>query len=212
MVSFHRGAEANDRNKIDGNGDLPLSQVLDVTRDAWNEESAKVEDWEENKPGEVLDQTIGLATVYHQELAPTVRPIAAERQFIIEDESWDLPLLGYIDVEEESRIIDRKTAGKSWSQGDVDSALQGSIYLLARHLENKPEAMDYHIAVKLKTPKVQELKRERIDHLHTVVYVERVQQAILSAVSTGLFAPCSPGAWNCSPKWCGFHTICPFGQ
>jgi RecB family exonuclease len=209
--SLHKAAEHNYAYKVETHEDLPTEEVLDVCRDAFLKESEAVEDWEDSKPSVALDETIGITTAYQTELAPSVQPVHVEREIVLTDDSWRYPILGYTDVEDDSRVIDIKTAGKKKSQSDLDSSLQGGIYLLHRHRAGLPENMDWHVAVKAKTPSVQVISRQRVDHVHTVRFVARVQEAIDVALKSGVFAPALPGSWHCSERFCGYWSICECG-
>ncbi len=210
-TSVHAAAEHNYAYKVETHEDLPADEVLDVARDAFKEREPEVEDWEDEKPGAALDVTVGLARVYHAELAPQVQPVSVEREFVLEHDRWLIPLLGYMDVEDERRVIDIKTAGKRKTQADLDTSLQGGIYLLAREQEGLPAAMEWHVAVKTKEPAAQVLTRERVDHEQTIALVERVEESVLVATKTGIFTPALPGSWWCSERFCGYWKRCPFG-
>lgn len=209
-ASVHRGAEYNYSYKVETGEDLPTDEILDVTRDAFSLESEAVEDWADTKPGKALDESVGMASVYHTELAPTVAPIYVERELVLEDETWPLPILGYMDVEEEFRVIDIKTSSKKKSQDDLETNLQAGIYQLARHREGLPDRFDWHVAVKTKTPITQVLTRETRNHDRTIRLIATIEAAVLLACEHDLFPPGLPG-WHCSEKFCGYWHMCEFG-
>jgi hypothetical protein len=33
---------------------------------------------------------------------------------------------------------------------------------------------------------------------------------MLTQIHTGLFPPCDPSAWICSPQWCGYFWTCKY--
>jgi hypothetical protein len=211
-TSFHRTAEENYRLKIDTHEDMPLEYLLDVTRDAFAEASEDV-DWslEDVEPAEAVDEAIGLTRVWHKELAPIVQPIAVERKLVIEDPSWLLPVIGYVDTDTVFNIIDHKTAGKRKTQADLETDVQSSIYLLDGFKEFSAQTFQWHVMVKNKTPVTQVLNRETFDPEKTVKFVAHQQKVIANAVETGLFGAADPSDWSCSPRFCGYWFICPWG-
>jgi len=208
--SLHTGAEFNYAYKVETFEDLPVDEVLDCTRDKFVQGQGQVEDWEDEKPSEVLDQTVAMMACYQQELAPVTQPTAVEREILIAHPDWELPVLGYIDLETEARAIDLKTASKSKSQSDLDDSLQAGIYQLQRDQEGLSGDFDWHVAVKTKVPKVQVLSKQTRNLEQTVHVVGQVERAMTAAVKSGIFMPAAPGSWKCTPKWCGYYTICPY--
>ena len=97
--SVHKSAEYEYAYKLEAGEDAPLDECLDVARDTFELEAEQVEDWEGTKPSAVLDETVNLARLYREELAPAVMPVSVEREILLSDESWPWPLLGYVDVE-----------------------------------------------------------------------------------------------------------------
>lgn len=209
-TGVHASAEYNFAYKIDTHEDAPQDECLDVARDEFYKAAEDITEWKD-KPSVALDQTIGMAKAYHVDLAPTVQPVAVERKVVVEHNRWIFPLLGYLDVEEDTRVIDLKTSGKKKTQTDIDTSMQAGIYLLSREQDGKPATFDWHVAVKTKTPTTQVLTRSCTDHGHTVAFVERVQEAIIHANSTGTYTPALPGQWWCTEKFCGYWDRCEFG-
>ena len=210
-TSLHRATEYNYAYKVDTAEDAALDEVLDVARDAFVSESESIEDWEDEEPGPALDTAVSLARVYHTELAPTVMPVEVEREFVLEDESWRWPCLGYEDVLTAESVIDIKTAAKKKSQSDLDTSLQAGIYLLERHLSEKPERFAWHVAVKTKTLTTQVLERSVVEPERVRLLVSRVQAGMQQVLDTGLAMPAQPGSWACSERLCGFWRLCEYG-
>lgn len=209
--SVHKSAEYEYAYKLEAGEDAPLDECLDVARDTFKLEAEQVEDWEGTKPSAVLDETVNLARLYREELAPAVMPVSVERELLISDESWRWPLLGYTDVEEIGRVIDIKTAKAKKSQSDLDNSVQAGIYLLDRHRAGRPEAFTWHVVTKAKTPQAQTIDRTVIDHERTVRYVAAIQAGIHQALESGVFLPAQPDSWTCSERFCGWYRQCPYG-
>lgn len=209
--SVHKSAEYDYAYKMETEEDAPVDEVMDVARDAFQAEAEQVEDWEDAKPAAVLDETVDLARLYRLELAPTVMPVAVEREILLEDETWPWPLLGYLDVEDAERVVDIKTSKAKKSQADIDASVQAGIYLLERHRSGQPEAFTWHVVTKAKKPAAQIIERGVIDHGRTVRYVALVQAGIQQALESGIFMPAQPDSWACSERFCGWYTTCPYG-
>lgn len=210
-TSLHAGAEYNFAYKMEAHEDAPLDDVLDVARDTFERESERIEQWEGDEPGPAKDAAVNLTKVYHAELAPTVQPVAVEREFLLTDDSWTWPVLGYQDVLDEAGVIDIKTSGKKKTQSELDTSLQGGIYLLERHMAGEPERFSWHVAVKTKTPSTQILERTRVEPDRVKLTIGRVQSAMLQVMDTGLAMPAEPGSWACSERFCGYYKQCEYG-
>ncbi len=210
-TALHAGAEYNYAYKLETGEDAARDEVLDAARDAFVAGQEHIEDWEGNEPGLALDVAVWLTEVYHAELAPTVQPTAVETEFVLTDEAWPWPVLGYQDVQTAEGVIDIKTAAKKKTQADLDTSLQAGIYLLERNRAGGPEGFSWHVAVKTKTPTTQVLTRERIEPERVALTVARVQAAMQQVIASGLAMPAAPGSWVCSERFCGFWRLCEYG-
>jgi len=90
----------------------------------------------------------------------------------------DVSIIGYPDYiakgEKKPKIIDVKTAGRSWSEADIDKKIQGEIYvMMAEDSLGELADFEYHVLVKTKTPKIQiihiEITQERLDQLLNLI-------------------------------------------
>lgn len=210
-TSLHRSAEFNYAYKLETETDAELDDVLDVARDAFTEESERIENWEGDEPGPALDQAVALARVYHLELAPLVKPVAVEREFVLESDEWRWPVLGYEDVVDDLGVIDIKTAGKKKTQAELDVNLQAGIYLLERHHEGAPENFRWHVAVKSKTPASQVLERTTLEPEKVALTISRLEAGMQQVMDTGLAMPAEPSSWACSERFCGYWNLCEYG-
>jgi len=78
-----------------------------------------------------------------------VQPIQVETRFEVDIPGVAVPVIGYIDVNEALRAIERKTARAKTVVVKPGWRLQGLVYQYA-----KRQPVDYHVSVKTKTPAV----------------------------------------------------------
>jgi hypothetical protein len=157
-----------------------------------------------------LEAAVRLTKLYRESLAPAIQPILVEEQLTL-DVGLELPLQGTIDVlTEEHWLPDLKTADKSKSRGEADHSLQLTFYagLVAHHTGKWPEKISLEILVNLKEPKLQSLPITRgpEDWANLILRVH----LLLAQIRAGLFPPCDPGSWVCSPSWCGYFWTCKY--
>jgi putative RecB family exonuclease len=206
--AVHRGQEANYRQKIESKTDLPLADVQDVVSTEFDAAAQETE-WalDENR-GQVKDESISLASLYHREIAPTVQPDFVEEEVFVELEPG-LNLKGFIDVVQSGGIIrDTKTTGKTPPADVADKSLQLTAYSLAyRSLTGQAEAelcLDY--LVNTKQPKVVTLRTSRVED--DVKRFRATAERISKAIQTGIFYPREEGNNLCSPQYCGYYQLC----
>ena len=217
----HKSVEENLRHKIATGHLLDEDQVADIARDAvnqaWDREGVTLVD-EENLDGEervrgkTVDVAVKLARLHHTDLAPSLEPIAVERQFTLELPGRPVNLAGTIDIEEADGIRDTKTFAKRPRQVDVDRSIQLDLYGLAKKtLDGKnPRRIALDVLVKNKTPALQVYQTTRDDSDYQALLM-RVD-AVTSAIQSGMFLPTTPDNWRCSAKFCGYYDLCPFGR
>jgi putative RecB family exonuclease len=144
---------------------------------------------------------------------PPENIIAVERRFLVplqnsRGEYLETPLLAVVDLLTQNDgllvVQEFKTAGRAYSQGEIDSSLQATCYSQAISEEyGKSPQIGYGVLVKTKTPKFQQLitsrgetERRRLGDL-----VEVIDEA----VSNETFYPIE-GPLNCTG--CSFRSAC----
>jgi hypothetical protein len=218
-TGYDRGAEANCRQKIESRVDLPARDIVDASVAAFEAETAGgylLTNEEANVGpakvlGEAKDKLVQLAELHAAEVAPDYQPVAVQHRQLIVFPSASHDLLTVTDLrDDQRRVTDFKTAAKSKPAGSIHFDLQLTIYAAAYTIDmgEMPSEVRQDVAVKTKTPKRQVLRSQRtVADFQALVH--RVN-AILSSIRAGSFPPCSPGSWNCSPKWCGYWDMCPY--
>lgn len=207
--AVHRGLEYNYRQKIETHEDLPLSEVQEAASDAFDSMLAYVQWDEEEDPGQFKDQTIGLVSFYHQEVAPTIQPVMVEQQVLIEVPETNFVIKGYIDlVDSKGYIRDTKTKNITPPQKTVDQSLQLTTYAMGyRQLTGKTEAgviLDNIVNLK-KGPKYAPLVSQRTEQ--DIKRLTNIARSIINCIKTGTYCP-NPNSTMCSESQCDFWKIC----
>ena len=216
----HRANASDLLNKMDSGNLLSDDEVkaiaADATKREWESQDVALDEEEKAEgadkvKGDAIDRSVSLATLYHEQIAPVVEPTGIEQKFTLPLPSGD-ELTGFIDVNTATRIRDGKTSAKSPTADAADQSLQLTGYIWADWESSgrtliKEGSLDY--LVSLKKPKAMELKTTRTEddfaRLHARLDVAG------QIIRAGLFPPCDPGQWCCSPKWCRYWGRCPFG-
>ena len=160
---------------------------------------------------EAMKSTLSMTRVFAAGIAPRIQPALVEQFVRIPLTKHSHDLLGRLDIAtDEDLVVDLKTSNRKKNQGDVDRSDQLTFYEAAFEFETgrscKGAALE--VIVQTKTPSIQTLHR---------VGGERDRQILLAKINTmltglksGVFLPAAPGAWCCSPKYCGYFGSCPF--
>jgi len=231
----HAALEVTHHHLVDHETPAPTEQLLSCFSDKWEEISLLVEDWEGAVPGQIKDVGIALVRLYNSTVAPNVRPQVDAQQVRGIEKKFEItvggvPMLGYIDLidansdiamshEELERIrsvmgpkwvaadlrtsiADFKFTGKTMAQAVVDGSLQLTMYSLATGIA----AVRFDQLIKTKVPKIKRAVSVRTSRDHA--WLKHLVREVAEAVSKGVFPPCDPTEWVCSPKWCGYWAMC----
>lgn len=219
-TGFHRGAEYNFRQKLDSHSDLPAQDIIDAAVAAFEAEVDKgVELAGDDKlrgktivVAETKDDLVSVVTVHAKDQAPDYQPVFVEQEFTISIPDSTRDLKGIIDLADDlRRVTDLKSAGKSKSQSDADNSVQLTIYAAGHHaLTGNPPSevrLDTIVTTKTKTYRNVVGSERGVEDFQALAH--RIE-VVNSGVDKGVFAPATPGAWWCGPKWCGYWNSCPF--
>jgi len=215
----HTAVQADLTEKLAVKHLLPDEKVEELVRDATNaawEEGVLLTDderalGEKKLRGETVDSAVTLAGLHHKQVAPVLDPTHIERTVRVEADNYPYDLMGIIDLQEPGRVRDLKTSSKTPPKTAADSSLQLTFYSLAAKVADgeAPKAVYLDYLVALKTPKYVELPSTRGPHEWNAL-LRRIEH-IANAIQSGVFVPTSPDSWCCSPRYCGYWDICPFG-
>jgi hypothetical protein len=216
----HKAAQINHEQKLHSQEDLPVEALQDAARDYYlrliqGEGVFIPKDQLAEKDtllARGLDATVRLTQLYRESLAPAIQPLLVEEQLTL-DAGLDLPLQGTIDVlTTDHWLPDLKTADKSKGPKEADYSLQLTFYagLVAHQTGQWPEKISLEVLVNNKEPKLQSLPTTRgpAEWANLLVRIH----LMLAQIETGLFPPCDPGAWICSPQWCGYFWTCKYSM
>jgi hypothetical protein len=214
----HKAAQLNHEQKLHCQTDLPVGDLQDAARDHYltliREEGVFIpKDQLRDKDkllASGLDATVRLTKLYRESLAPAIQPLWVEEKLTL-NAGLDLPLQGTIDVlTNDNWLPDLKTADKSKGPKDADYSLQLTFYagLVAHQTGTWPKKVSLEILVNNKEPKLQSLPTTRgpKDWGNLLLRVN----FMIAQIETGLFPPCDPSAWICSPNWCGYFWTCTY--
>lgn len=203
--SVHGALEDNYTQKLVTRQDLSITHLTDIFSDNWEQQAQEILFEEDEKPGKIKDQGIGMLRVYHHEVAPKVYPVYVEHGFELPIPGTDRTLKGYIDlVDEDGVIVDHKTTKRAMQERTVATDLQLTAYAFAyRGLEGRDEAgLRFDVMVRTKNPKIQQLRATR-----TQQDIDRFLQLLRQvnrAIETGLFYPNE----NFMCPSCGYRDMC----
>lgn len=146
----HATIEENFRRKIDSHEDMSIPDVQGLfaeTIDRLTDEAGEV-DWERSSQSEAKDLGVKMVTVYREKVAPRVQPIQVEQKVEIPLDA-PVPLIGYVDIETENVIVERKTSARKKSVPSQDQLIQSRLYQAA-----KLKPVHFQITTKTKEPAV----------------------------------------------------------
>ena len=131
-------------------------------------------------------------------------------------------LLGYIDLvhatEEGTALADYKITSKKMSLSDLSNSLQFNLYSLmtgigdiqihnlvktnGKALPKKPASdglTDYTSNLRVISHRFDGSQAE---------HFENMVEAAARLITSGIFMPCDPTSWACTPTWCGYWNLC----
>jgi len=189
----HEAAQINHEQKLQTQEDLPVADLTDAARDHYvrliTDEGVFIPKDQIAEKDTLLakgrDAAIRLTELYRVSLAPAIQPLLVEEKMTM-DAGLDLPLQGTIDVlTTDNWLPDLKTADKSKGPKEADYSLQLTFYArLVAHQTGKWLEDWANLLLRI--------------------------NLMLAQVQTGLFPPCDPSAWICSPQWCGYFWTCTY--
>jgi hypothetical protein len=106
------------------------------------------------------------------------------------------------DLEDEAGVSDYKVTTNKKPQSEADSSLQLTLYSYMR--KQKKVRLDQII-------KSGGGRAERTYSSRTpgdFKWMTTVLQRAWAVITSGVFAPCDPTSWVCTPKWCGWYKMC----
>ena len=217
-TGVHCAVDADLTHKINEGALLPDDAIADTARDGLNAvwEQGVVLGPDEREAGDAatrgaaVDRAVALAGLHHGTVAPGLNPTHVEREWRLTLEGYPYDLAGRMDIVEPDAIRDTKTSAKSPSKGMADTSLQLTTYAVAARFTDGelPPHLYLDYLVSLKTPKAVTLGTTRDDE-DVAIFLRRLDIA-MRQLGAGVFPPCNPCEWWCSPRWCGYWDKCPY--
>lgn len=153
------------------------------------------------------------ALFWRTEIAPTLKPIAAEVKFRDVEVADGITIEGTIDLIEVGGVVrDWKTSGRKWVRSDVDRDVQAGMYSLAyRELFGAmPRTFIFEVLVRGHAPLHQRLEAYRSEE--DVARLVALMESWATWIRAGVDLPMNPSGWWCSPRFCSHYDICPAGR
>lgn len=233
----HKALETTHHHIVDYATPAPIEMVLATFSDSFDQNAKEVPEteWKEdegNTKGGVKDAGLKLVSLYNRDFAPKVKPQVKNDVRGIERKITTnvagVPMVGYIDLidtnddavmthEEQTllrdnsksvpealrtSVVDFKTKAKSVSQAEIDGSFQLTFYSYATQITN----VRYDQLLRQKRPKIKRMRsmRKKGDYK----WMCEIVSSVARAISSGIFPPCAPDNWACTPNWCGFWGLC----
>jgi hypothetical protein len=216
----HIGAETNFGQKIESHVDMPRGEIIEAAVAGFKAriggDGCLLSEDEASRGKTVVvsqatDTIVTLAGLHADQQAPDYQPMEVECHTRIELPASTHDILAITDLrDDQDRVVDFKTAGKSKSQTDADHSTQLTTYAAAYEVDHGRPCSELRLdtLVKTKKPKRQILTTTR-DEADYRVLASRMD-AMLRSIKTGVFTAAPVGAWWCSAKWCGYAETCKF--
>ena len=160
---------------------------------------------------------------YVKHIASGVTPIACEEQFKVAM-PCGVDILGFVDLKHRlsdggTGIIDYKITNKAWSIGTLRNSIQFMLYSMLTGLHD----VQVHNITKTKykpfadeSPEVDGVRKvaSNMQVLHhnfdasILRHLDTLVESVATSISSGIFIPCDPSSWCCTPEWCGYWNLC----
>lgn len=135
--------------KIQSGNDLPVEDMHNFYDTEWDKEVelSGEPDWYDSNPEQIRETGHQMLETYHALVSPTVKPIAVEARFEEKLKGVPVPLVGYVDIEESGKIIERKTTKARTSKPKPNWLLQGRLYSMIY-----AKKVEWHVVTRAKLP------------------------------------------------------------
>jgi hypothetical protein len=210
-TAVDKAVSANMVKKIQG-ATASIDEILTVASESFdaNIKDTVLED--DESPGELKDQTVALARLHFETVAPTIQPETVQEEFVLELDG-DFDLGGTIDLTDANGFIrDTKTSTRARASSYVvERSVQPAMYSIAYEAIRGKKAKGFVFDI-LKKPTIKlgpeyqatEGVVTDSDHNWLLDSIDQVHKGI----TAGIALPAPEGSWYCSEKWCGYWNIC----
>lgn len=183
-------------------------------------------DMTQREKDDAKPEVVNVVSNYVNCIGKHIMPVATEKEYKFEM-PCGVDILGYIDLEHKINgneknigIVDYKITGKKWSMSTLRNSLQFMLYSLMTGIE---DVRVHNITKTAFKPLNHEIKEDEngvtavasnMQILHNVfdiqysAHLNRIVESVAKIITSGLFAPCDPSSWCCTPEWCGYWNLC----
>lgn len=152
--AVHAAVGFSHEQKISSHEDLPVPEVVEYYHDkAWPDavemDGGESEIRWDGKPEVAREDGRRVTVAYHAAVSPRIQPLAVEQRFDITIPGVPVHFTGFLDVVEETDVIDVKTGKQVQRKPDANWRTQGLIYLAATG-----KAVHFHSVSRAKTPSI----------------------------------------------------------
>lgn len=212
--SHHEALAFNNNGKVKTGNDSTTKDVADMFVSSFDKRKKDVEDWEGEKPDDIVSRGVVLVGEYMKSFAPRLTPEAVE--FEVTKKIGPVTVLGYVDVlgrmkklvgsNSAKTVVDYKTVSRKKSEDELKSSLQLSFYGMAVSDSGSKKTDVGYCNLMKKTGKVEWQTVELT--LARMLWFRRVTLMVADAISRGSFPPTDPSNWCCSERFCGYYSKC----
>lgn len=191
---------------------MSTEELLDeYSADWWERTEREDVDYQSDTPGQLFDSGAEALRMYHVAIAPSIVPVAIEREFELSWPGAPFVVSGFLDLETEAgAVVDFKMTTKRWSEDKAGGEIQPTVYLAARRAEGNPAtAFEYHTMIRRANPMAEVVPTPRterqLDLLTTRVFsiARSIEWRWLNDVWQGTGPDV---AWLC--RGCGYAADC----
>lgn len=206
--AHHEALQDNNEWKKKKGKDLKPRQLTEFFMSTLRKKTQESEvDWAGEDENRLYRRAITWHERYINDLAPGIKPDIIEEVFEKEAcvEGEEFVLKGVIDLGYDKKCSDYKTTsdyGFRLKKKGLDSDLQLTFYAWAtgrKEVENI-------CFIKKDNPEVVPITSRRTEA--DIKWALKVAGQVAKSIKQGSFNPCDPTAWQCTPKFCGYYSIC----
>lgn len=216
----HQGAEVAMKHKATTGENQRPDDVRDVAVNGfdWRVSDGDValddEEQARGRPaaiGTARDRVAAAAHYWACAMQPDYWPFSVEsieQQFRIPLQA-DLDLMGVVDlITREQAVVDWKVGKRAISQGEADTSIQLTAYALHHQYTTGRAPSEVQLAVIQEAKETKHYVRRSVrDRTDFGILLRRVE-LLQRAKAAGIFPPCNPDNWWCSPRFCGYWREC----
>ena len=207
-----------------------VEHAVDMFSQVSEEEGVKVAGDEKDIAANLITRA---TSSYIRYIAPTISPISTEEDIKYTSECG-VPIVGKLDLrrhphdwEKElypdlDQVITDHKVGAVWSLSKLRNSLQFVLYSKATgvprvEIHNVKRDIKGVRANKITPAKQKEDVVEPVSNIRLLrsnfdavdyVYAENMIETIATYISKGVFMPCAPDSWTCTPAKCSYWTRC----